>query len=202
VTAVPEDKPARPADLPAASSAPVLHAHSVTVRPLRREDADLELRFGLGLSDETRYSRFFGGVRFTPEMLASLVNIDFARDVALIATTTVAGHETPIGVARYVLAAEGDAAEFAITVADAWQGGGVGRMLLARLVEVARERGLRRLFGETLATNQAMIRLAVALGFQVSARAEDPTLRVLVRDLHDEMAAFVGRRPGAPDTEA
>ncbi len=198
MTVVPERKPA---DLPAASSAPVLHAHSVTVRPLRREDTDLELRFGLGLSDATRYSRFFGAVRFTPDLLASLVNVDFSRDVALIATTAVAGHETPIGVARYVLTPEGDAAEFAITVADAWQRGGIGRMLLGRLVEVARERGLRRLRGATLATNQPMIRLAAALGFKVM-RAEDPTLRVLERDLHDELAAFVGRSAGAPDTEA
>jgi acetyltransferase len=174
----------------------------VTVRPLRREDADLELRFGLGLSEESRYSRFFGGMRFTPEVLAALVNTDFSRDVALIATTTVEGKETPIGVVRYVLTPEGDAAEFAITVADQWQGGGVGKLLLGRLVEIARERGLRRLWGETLATNHPMIVLAASLGFRVTAHPQDATLRVLDRDLHDETAAFVGRQAGAPETEA
>jgi acetyltransferase len=187
---------------PASTSSPLLHAHSVTVRPLRREDADLELRFGLGLSEESRYSRFFGGMRFTPEVLAGLVNTDFSRDVAQIATTTVDGKETPIGVVRYVLAPEGDAAEFAITVADPWQGGGVGRLLLGRLVEIARERGLRRLWGETLATNHPMIVLAASLGFKVTAHPQDATLRVLDRDLHDETAAFVGRQAGAPETEA
>jgi acetyltransferase len=187
---------------PATTSSALLHAHSVTVRPIRREDADLELRFGLGLSDETRYSRFFGGVRLTPETLAALVNIDYSRDVALIATTTVDGKETPIGVVRYVLAPDGDAAEFAVTVADSWQGGGVGRLLLGRLVEIARERGLRRLWGETLATNHPMIGLAVALGFKVTTHRDDPTLRVLERDLHDETAAFVGRQAGPPETEA
>jgi acetyltransferase len=189
-------------DLPPARSTALLHAHSVTVRPLRREDADLELRFGMGLSDETRYNRFFGGVRYTPDLLATLVNVDFSKDVALIATTTVEGHETPIGVARYVLLPDGRQAEFAVTVADVWQGCGVGKMLLTRLVEIARERGLQRLVGETLATNQRMIRLAIALGFTAAARAGDPTLRVLERDLHDEVAAFVGRQAGAPETEA
>ena len=191
-----------PWDLPLTSSSAILHAHSVTVRPLRREDADLELRFGLGLSGETRYSRFFGGVRYTPGVLAALVNTDFSRDVALIATTTVDGKETPIGVARYVLVPEGDAAEFAITVADQWQGGGVGHLLLARLIEIARARGLRRLWGETFATNHPMIRLAAALGFKVTVHPDDPTLRRLDRDLHDEIAAFVGREAGAPESEA
>lgn len=191
-----------PSSFPPASSSAVLHSHSVTIRALRREDADLEVRFGLGLSDETRYTRFFGGVRFTPELLSTLVNVDFSKDVALIATTTVAGHETPIGVARYVMTPEGDAAEFAITVTDAWQGGGVGQMLLGRLVEIARERGLRRLWGETLATNHPMIRLAAALGFKVTVHPADPTLRKLERDLHDEVAAFVGRQSAAPETEA
>ncbi len=191
-----------PLDLPLTSSSAVLHAHSVTVRPLQREDADLELRFGLGLSQETRYSRFFGGVRFTPDLLATLVNVDFSRDVALVATTTVGGQETPIGVARYVLLPDDNRAELAVTVADAWQGCGVGRMLLARMVEIARERGLQRLVGETLATNQPMIRLAVYLGFKVTVHADDPTLRVLERDLHDETAAFVGRQAGDPQTEA
>jgi acetyltransferase len=191
-----------PSGLPLASSSALLHAHSVTIRPLRREDADLELRFGLGLSEATRYSRFFGGVRFTPDLLATLVNVDFSRDVALMATTTVAGQETPIGVARYVLLPDGHQAEFAVTVADAWQGCGVGRMLLTRLVEIARERGLQRLVGETLATNQAMIRLATTVGFTATTRSDDPTLRVLERDLHDEVAAFVGRQSAAPETEA
>jgi acetyltransferase len=191
-----------PSDLPLTSSSALLHAHSVTIRPLRREDADLELRFGLGLSGETRYSRFFGGVRFTPDTLASLVNIDYSRDVALIATTTVDGKETPIGVARYVLMPAGEAAEFAITVADQWQGGGVGRLLLGRLIEVARARGLRRLWGETFATNHPMIHLAAALGFNVTVHPDDPTLRRLDRDLHDEIAAFVGREAGAPESEA
>lgn len=191
-----------PDNLPTTTSTALLHAHSVTVRPLRREDADLELRFGLGLSEESRYSRFFGGVRFSPETLAALVNIDFTRDVALIATTAVEGKETPVGVARYVLLPPGDAAEFALTVADRWQGSGIGRLLLGRLVEIARERGLRRLWGETLATNAPMIGLAARLGFTARAHPQDPTLRVLERDLHDEMAAFVGRQPGAPETEA
>jgi acetyltransferase len=194
-----QDSPSAP---PPARSAALLHAHSVTVRALRREDADLELRFGLGLSDETRYSRFFGGMRFTPGLLATLVNVDFSRDVALIATTVVAGVETPIGVARFVRLPEGDAAEFAVTVADEWQGCGVGKMLLARLVEIARERGLRRLAGETLATNQAMSRLAASAGFRIGTHPGDSTLRVLERDLHDEVAAFVGRQAGAPETEA
>ncbi|HET9043450.1 MAG TPA: hypothetical protein VFN70_09900, partial [Burkholderiales bacterium] len=62
--------------------------------------------------------------------------------------------------------------------------------------------GLRRLWGETFATNHPMIHLAAALGFKVTVHPDDPTLRRLERDLHDEIAAFVGREAGAPESEA
>ena len=75
-----------------ADSWPLLHAHSLTIRALQPEHADLEVRFGLALSRESRYERFLGGgVKLTPELLARLVNVDFARDVALIATVAFGG---------------------------------------------------------------------------------------------------------------
>ena len=184
---------------PAADSWPLLHAHSVTVRPLLPEDADLLVRFGLGLTAESRYHRFLGGgVRFTPQLLERLLRVDFNRDLALVATATLEGREVPVGVARYARLADGATAEFAMTVADAWQGCGIGRLLLERLIGLARERGLRALVGDILATNEPMLRLARTLGFAVHPHPEGATLKRIERDLEDEFAAFVGR--AAPGT--
>ena len=113
-----------------AESWPLLHAHSLTIRALQPEHADLEVRFGLALSPQSRYERFLGGgVKLTPELLARLVNVDFSRDAALIATVAFAESETPVGVARYALTDDDDIAEIAVTIADAWQGCGLGRLL-------------------------------------------------------------------------
>ena len=94
--------------------------------------------------------------------------------MALAATTMLGGGETLIGVARYVLENH-QTAEFAIVVADAWQGRGIGRRLLAKLIEVARRRGVRRLYGEILRMNRQMLELVQNLGFNLGPH-QDPTL--------------------------
>jgi acetyltransferase len=197
-----EAPPGGPASL-ASESWPLLHAHSLTVRPLRPDDADLLVRFGLALAPESRYQRFLGGgVRFTPELLERLLKVDFTRDLALVATVTLEGREVPVGIARYVRLPDDTTAELAMTVADAWHGCGIGRLLLERLVGLARERGVRRLVGDTLATNEPMLRLARSVGFAVHPHAEGATLKRIERDLEDEFAAFVGRTAPGTDTEA
>ena len=82
--------------------------------------------------------------------------------------------ETLIGVARYVKNND-ESAEFAIVIADAWQGRGIGKRLLSELIEVARGRGIKRLHGEILGMNRPMLELVRKLGFTLG-RHEDPTL--------------------------
>jgi len=186
-----------------AESWPLLHAHSLTVRALQPEHADLEVRFGLALSPQSRYERFLGGgVKLTPELLARLVNVDFSRDAALIATVAFADSETPVGVGRYALTDEDDTAEIAVTIADAWQGCGLGRLLLERVVDAARRNGVRRLTGDVLATNARMLALARRFEFRIEFHPEGATLRRIVKDLDDELTAFVGTPARFPATEA
>ena len=155
------------------------------MRPLRPHDRDIELAFVSGLSPETRSNRLLGGARaITREYIESLVTIDYSRDMALAATTMLGGAETLIGVARYVRdKADDRSAEFAIVVADSWQGRGIGGRLLAKLAEVARRRGLKRLYGEILATNRPMLGLVRKLGFTLARHDGDPTLTRATLDL-------------------
>jgi len=186
-----------------AESWPLLHAHSLTIRALQPEHADLEVRFGLALSAQSRYERFLGGgVKLTQELLARLVNVDFSRDAALIATVAFAGSETPVGVGRYALTNDEDTAEIAVTIADAWQGCGLGRLLLERVTDAARRNGVRRLTGDVLAANARMLALARRFGFRIEPHPEGATLRRIVKDLEDELTAFVGTPAQVPATEA
>src|SRR5260221_6682579 len=99
------------------ASWPLGVAHSITVRPIRPEDIDLEMEFARKLSKETRYNRFLGGgVGLTPELLEKFTRIDFSRDIALIATATIDGAETVVRVARYARLADHVTCEFAINV--------------------------------------------------------------------------------------
>ena len=102
--------------------------------------------------------------------------------MALAATTMLGGGETLLGVARYVRDHDNDDAEFAIVIADAWQGRGIGRRLLAKLIEAARRRGVKRLYGEILAINRPMLELARKLGFDLG-RHDDPTITRALLDL-------------------
>lgn len=159
----------------------------MTLRPLRPEDRDIESAFVRGLSPETRHNRLLGGARaVTREYIESLVKVDYSRDMALAATTTLGG-ETLIGVARYVLDRNDQSAEFAIVVADAWQGRGIGKRLLAKLIDIARRRGVKRLYGDILGTNRPMLEFVRKLGFTLE-RHEDPTLTRALLD-------FRSRRP-------
>src|SRR5258708_13491933 len=87
--------------------------------------------------------------------------------MALIASATIEGAETAIGVARYARLADDVICEFAITVADAWQGCGIGRKLLAMLVDSARGHGLRQIIGDVLATNTPMLHLPPSQEFPI-----------------------------------
>ena len=175
-----------PAPYPAhlTSSWPLGLSHSVSVRPIRPEDADIELEFARNLSHETRYNRFLGGgFALTREWLDRFTRIDFTRDMALIATVTLDGKETLISVARYVRLQDNESCEFAVTVADAWQGHGIGRRLMEKLIAHARSTGLRRMTGEVLATNAPMLRLASSLGFRIETHPDGPQVRHVSLDL-------------------
>jgi len=150
----------------------------VLVRPLKPEDAELEQRFVQGLLPETRYFRFMSALReLPPSLLAKLTQIDYDREIALIATIQQNNETVEIGVCRYATNPDGHSCEFAIVIADAWQHSGVGRYLMTRLVEAARERGLSVMKGVFLASNERMLRFVQRMGFVLHADPEDHSLR-------------------------
>ena len=112
----------------------------------------MERAFVAALSDESRYRRFMQHLSaLTPQMLARFTQVDYDRELALIAIEGTPGREAIVGVARYVANPDQESAEFAVTVADAWHGRGLGSALMHMLIARAKKRGFLRLIGIVLA---------------------------------------------------
>jgi acetyltransferase len=157
----------------------------VTVRPIRPEDAETEQDFVQNLSPESKYFRFMQSMdRLTPMMLARFTQIDYDREMALVA---VINEHTPeariLGVARYVSNPDRQSCEFALTVADAWQQKGLGRQLMQRLMTVARDRGIEIMEGDVLSQNSKMLRLCERLGFRTVHQHDEPDVVEVRRHL-------------------
>ena len=119
----------------------------------------------------------------TPAMLEHFTHPDYDHEMALIAIVSYQGNETEIGVARYVKYSDGEHCEFAIAVADPWQGKGVGRLLMQELFSAARANGLKVMEGFVLTTNRAMLRLAKSLGFSAAMHDGDATQVTVTKTL-------------------
>ena len=157
----------------------------VKIRAIRPEDAAMERQFVHGLSDQSRYLRFLHHLpELPPEMLARFTQIDYDREMALITLAGEGAEEQIIAVARYVQNPDRLSAEFAIVVGDAWQNRGLGRYLLTRLLECAREGGFSRINGTVLAINGGMLRMMEAMGFVVEPRQQHDEVHV-----HIDLAA-------------
>jgi acetyltransferase len=148
-----------------------------TIRPIRPEDAAIESAFVHGLSEQSKFLRFMFGLRdLTPAMLSRFTQIDYDRELALIAVIDTPQGEQQIGVVRYTTLPDEETCEFAIVVGDDWQGKGLARRMFTRLIEAARERRLKVMTGVTLRENTRMIELSRSLGFETRTDPEDPEL--------------------------
>ena len=140
------------------------------IRALRRSDRDrLEEAF-YALSEQSRYERFLGPKpRLTSRELDRLVDLDHVTHDALAAFDRLTGRL--VGVARYAAYPDDESvADVAITIADDWQGRGLGSLLLGGLVERAAANGLARLSGTVLAENHRSLGLLRKLGFRATGR--------------------------------
>ena len=152
----------------------------VTVRPIRPEDEPMHRAFLERVSPEDLRFRFFRVTnRFSHEFLAGFTQIDYDREMALIATRPGAdGQPETLGVVRAVSDADNDQAEFAILVRTDCKGRGLGEALMHTIIDYQARRGTRLLFGEVLIHNHAMLGLCKSLGFRVDPGEPDEVVRV------------------------
>jgi acetyltransferase len=152
-----------------------------TLRPIRPEDEDALRAMGERLDREDIRMRFFAPLaHLTHELAARLTQIDYDRQMAFVAL----GAEGDIwGVVRLSADPDNVGAEFAIIVRSDLKGGGLGRLLMARIIAYARRRGLARLEGLVLRENETMLDFSRHLGFAMTGVPDDPTMVRVVLEL-------------------
>lgn len=141
------------------------------IRPIRPEDEPEFVRFHATLSDESVYRRYFFFMnlesRVRHERLIRMCFIDYDRQMAFVAkrTDSAAGAGKVVGVGRLIKAPGANQAEIAVLVSDAFQKRGIGRVLVQRLIEFARDERLELLTASFLAENRPIERLFQSFGF-------------------------------------
>ena len=177
-------------------AAPLRDRRRAAVRIRRVDPRDVSLldAFIRGLSPASRQWRFHVGIReLAPPWLERMAHPDPADELALVALTTDGGRDVCVAEARYVLSEEiAVGREFALAVADGWQGRGIGKTLLLSLGAHAMRQGVPRLVGDVLRDNLAMLALARTLGYTVQRHPADPRL---VRVERSFAAAVAASRP-------
>jgi ribosomal protein S18 acetylase RimI-like enzyme len=153
----------------------------VEIRALRPEDEAGMLAAVDGTSAQSLQRRFFAMKRhFSDRERAYFMDIDFENHLALVVCAGEAGQEAIVGGGRYVVFEPGRA-EMAFMVVDAWQGRGIGSILMRHLVKVAGEAGLRELTAEVLPDNAAMLRVFGKFGFMPASRREPQTVHLALK---------------------
>ena len=139
---------------------------SVTVRFVEPRDSEALQGYFRSLSVRSRYNRFLGAISELPKTeLYRFTHVGEDDRFSVVATMTIDGIETIVGEARYAFNIATDSFEFGLSIDDRWQGHGIGSALLKNLQCRAAAFGARRLFGDTLRSNDVMISLARKSGY-------------------------------------
>jgi acetyltransferase len=145
----------------------------IFIRPVKPEDAPFFTALFKILSPTTIYYRFFGMLKeLKPEMLARFTQIDYDREVALVAIDEDWETDRMLGVARIIGDPDGKTGEFAVLVGDAWQGQGIGSNLLEKCLSIAEKQGFKTVHGIVLHENKNMLALGKKLGFEIKRNAD------------------------------
>jgi acetyltransferase len=155
----------------------------IVIRPIRPDDADdLQAAFQR-LSMESIYLRFLSFKKeLTDEEARQLATVDYSSRMAFVAIILENGQEMVVGAARYALpdANHPETAEAAVVVEDKYQGRGIGKRLLWRLIHYAREQGIHFLCGNLQIGNNTMLTLVEHGGLPYKKRYVDGIWEVTI----------------------
>ena len=146
------------------------------LRPVRPEDEPAFQTLFKKLSQEDIRMRFFAPKKeLSHPFAARLTQIDYDREMALVLAEPGTAGEI-FGAVHFSADPDGECAEFAILLRSDMAGLGLGPLLMRRIIDHSRERGLRELFGEVLRENRPMLRICELFKFQRTSKADDPSV--------------------------
>ncbi|HQC73813.1 MAG TPA: GNAT family N-acetyltransferase [Candidatus Competibacteraceae bacterium] len=147
------------------------------LRPILPEDEPELKELVRRVPAEDVRMRFFQPIReLSHDMAARLTQLDYEREMAMIVTeiNSIPGKGTIWGVVRCNADPDMEKAEYSILIDRAMTGIGLGPMLMRYIIDYARRRGIKELYGEVLRENEPMLRLNRALNFKIQATPDDP----------------------------
>ena len=161
---------------------------SIRLRAISPDDKQQLLEGFHELSEQSIYSRFFSAKQTLDEdELNYLTELDFNRHVGIGAALLIDGKEIPAGVGRYIILPGTNSAEVSITVKDAYQHRGIGKLLFQQLVLMARSAGITRLIANVLPANRYMLALLEHSGLRLETRQQEGVLYIKIDILDQEV---------------
>ncbi len=143
----------------------------VLLRPIRPEDENLEQEMIDNFSAKTMHERFLGKVKkVNLEMLRGFTQIDYDREIALVGELTEKGRKRFIGVVRLVSDPYNETAQLSFAVADPWQGLGLESDMVDYMLDIARARGMKKVWAEFFPTNKTMIDILTKRNFTMKEK--------------------------------
>lgn len=145
----------------------------VLLRSITSKDKQIEKELIDGLSVQSSRYRFFHVTKEASEkMIDDFCDIDYKNEMAIIAEYNSDGRKRNVGVVRLFMDTGLETGEFAILVADDFQGSGLGTKFMETLIDIGRTKGLKSIYGTVLAENTKMLALMREFGFDVSDNSD------------------------------
>jgi acetyltransferase len=175
------------------------NGREVLLRPIKPEDEPLWLEMFQSFSEESIRYRFFQILKDTPhEVRVRYCNIDYDREVAIVAEQTEEGRRRILGVGRLSIEPDGKSGELAFIIGDQWQGLGLGTKMVDYVIEIAKEMGVETVYAIMLPDNYRALNLTKKMGFKVEY-LNDGTVKGIL-DLKEE--TLEARCPELKNTKA
>jgi acetyltransferase len=143
---------------------------AVTLRPIRPEDEELAKDMFSNLSERTQQFRFFQTIsEISHEQLVRYTQIDYDREISILAEIEENGAKKMAGMVRLVKNPFNEDAEFSVVVADPHQGQGLGGKLTDYILEIAKQREIKRVYADFSTDNKVMHHIFEKKGFKISS---------------------------------
>jgi acetyltransferase len=182
---------------------------TVLLRPIKPEDEPLWLEMFQNFSEESIRYRFFQILKDTPhEVRVRYCNIDYDREIAIVAEISEEGRRKILGVTRLSIDPDGKSGEIAFILVDKWQGLGLGTKMVDHVIEIAKDIGVETIYAIMLPDNHRAVNLTKKMGFNIKY-LEDGTVKGTL-DLteekpsaqHEELSNRKEIRPEQKEAEA
>lgn len=153
----------------------------VQLRPIHPADGESAYQFRTQLSDQSIRDRFLGYIpSISEKLIKRLTKIDYDKEMAILAEYVDGKQKIPIAVARIVGEIDNaEKAEFALIIADKWQGKGLGTLMTNYMIDIAKDMNFKFLYALLFAHNTDMKAILQKRGFSFSPEGFDTELGVL-----------------------